>query len=257
MKAVGIIRVSTEEQANEGVSLDAQRAKIEGYAAFADLELVEIAEDAGVSVKTVNRPGLQRALDLVRRGKVQAVVVTKLDRLSRRTAEHHGELHRFDGREGEGRELQLPSDVGRSKAVNLRESKWYTTNSPPSPSKPSTMSNGSRKYALLRSVSVSRIGSDSTVSTMAGSPSAGLLLFLSPSFHLTSWPGTNSSFVQSASYRLRSTPTVLATSCPNAGAVVRARFSRSSTRRSRSSSPSPASSFLRASSATLLPSTVG
>ena len=52
VKAVGYIRVSTEEQANSGVSLDAQKAKLEAYAALYDIELVGIEIDAGVSAKT-------------------------------------------------------------------------------------------------------------------------------------------------------------------------------------------------------------
>ncbi len=42
MKVIGYIRVSTEEQASNGQSLDTQRAKIEGYAKLYDLELVAI-----------------------------------------------------------------------------------------------------------------------------------------------------------------------------------------------------------------------
>ncbi len=61
VKAIGYIRVSTEEQANSGVSLDAQKAKLEAYAALYDIELVGIEVDAGVSAKTLNRPGLQSA----------------------------------------------------------------------------------------------------------------------------------------------------------------------------------------------------
>jgi len=49
MKAVGYIRVSSEEQAKSGVSLDNQRAKIKAYADLKDLDLVEIIEDAGIS----------------------------------------------------------------------------------------------------------------------------------------------------------------------------------------------------------------
>ena len=45
MKVIGYIRVSTEEQAVDGVSLAAQREKVIGYAKLYDLELVEIVED--------------------------------------------------------------------------------------------------------------------------------------------------------------------------------------------------------------------
>lgn len=83
MKVLGYIRVSTEEQATNGQSLDAQRAKVAAYAALYDLELVEIIVDAGVSAKSLNRPGLQDALAKLRRGVADGLVIGKLDRLTR------------------------------------------------------------------------------------------------------------------------------------------------------------------------------
>jgi site-specific DNA recombinase len=83
MKVLGYVRVSTDEQATAGVSLEAQRAKLEAYAGLYDLELVEVIADAGVSAKSFDRPGLQRALSLLRKGKVQGLLVAKLDRLTR------------------------------------------------------------------------------------------------------------------------------------------------------------------------------
>ena len=83
MKVIGYIRVSTEEQASDGVSLATQREKLNGYAKLYDLELVEIIEDAGQSGKTLDRPGLQEALSMIRSGKAAGLVIAKLDRLSR------------------------------------------------------------------------------------------------------------------------------------------------------------------------------
>jgi site-specific DNA recombinase len=82
-RAIGYIRVSTTTQAEHGVSLDAQRAKLEAYAGLYDLTLTEVIVDAGVSAKTLNRPGLQRALGMLRKGQANALVVVKLDRLTR------------------------------------------------------------------------------------------------------------------------------------------------------------------------------
>jgi site-specific DNA recombinase len=67
-RTVAYLRVSTEKQADHGVSLDAQRAKVSAYAALYDLELVEIVVDAGASAKTLERGGLRRALGLLRAG---------------------------------------------------------------------------------------------------------------------------------------------------------------------------------------------
>src|SRR5712692_3087072 len=92
-KAVGYIRVSTDKQAEHGVSLDAQQAKLAAYAALYDLTLVEVIVDAGASAKTLNRPGLQRALGMLRKGKATALLVAKLDRLTR-SVEDLGELIR-------------------------------------------------------------------------------------------------------------------------------------------------------------------
>lgn len=83
-KAIGYIRVSTEHQADEGVSLAAQRAKITAWCALNDYELITIYEDAGISGKTVSkRPQLQAALSEMKKG--MALVVYSLSRLARST----------------------------------------------------------------------------------------------------------------------------------------------------------------------------
>lgn len=97
VKAVGYIRVSTEEQASSGVSLDAQKAKLEAYAALYDIELVNIEVDAGVSAKTLDRPGLQTALTKLEAGEAQALIVVKLDRLTRRVADLDTLIERYFG----------------------------------------------------------------------------------------------------------------------------------------------------------------
>ncbi len=51
-KAIGYIRVSTQGQADEGVSLEAQRAKIRAWCELNDAELVAVFEDAGLSGAT-------------------------------------------------------------------------------------------------------------------------------------------------------------------------------------------------------------
>jgi site-specific DNA recombinase len=83
-RVAGYIRVSTEGQADDGISLAAQRAKLEAYALAMDLELVAIHEDAGLSAKTVSgRPGLLAALADLDDGRADGVLVVKLDRLTR------------------------------------------------------------------------------------------------------------------------------------------------------------------------------
>lgn len=82
-KAVAYVRVSTDKQADHGVSLDAQQAKIKAYAQLYDLELVDVVVDAGASAKSLDRPGLARALGMLDSGEATALLVVKLDRLTR------------------------------------------------------------------------------------------------------------------------------------------------------------------------------
>jgi len=83
MKLVAYSRVSTEEQAKDGLSLVAQRARFEAYATAFNHELVAVIEDAGISAKSLKRPGLQRALRMLRKREVDGLLIAKLDRLSR------------------------------------------------------------------------------------------------------------------------------------------------------------------------------
>lgn len=80
---VGYIRVSTEEQTNSGLSLSQQKSRIIAYAKATGLHLLEIIEDTGKSAKNLKRPGIQKALEMLREKKVQALVVLSLDRLTR------------------------------------------------------------------------------------------------------------------------------------------------------------------------------
>lgn len=83
MKVIGYVRVSTEDQAAHGVSLEAQRSKLEAYAALFDHELVAVVVDAGTSAKSLKRDGLQEALAALDAGQAEGLLVAKLDRLTR------------------------------------------------------------------------------------------------------------------------------------------------------------------------------
>ncbi len=85
MEAVGYIRVSTDEQVRNGVSLDAQTASIKAWAQSLNITLLKIIEDAGISGTGIRqRPGLQEALKLACDRKA-VLVVYSLSRLSRST----------------------------------------------------------------------------------------------------------------------------------------------------------------------------
>ncbi len=84
-QAIGYVRVSTEGQVNEGVSLEAQEAKIKAWCEAHGYTLLGIHVDAGLSgFRTVNRPGLQSALAEVCKHNA-ALVVYSLSRLARST----------------------------------------------------------------------------------------------------------------------------------------------------------------------------
>lgn len=89
MKAIGYIRVSTEEQAREGVSLEAQERSIRAYAEMRGIDLIEVVADPGVSAKKALsvRLGGQRVIAALRCKEAEGVIAWKLDRLFRNCAE--------------------------------------------------------------------------------------------------------------------------------------------------------------------------
>lgn len=82
MGAVGYVRVSTDQQATEGVSVEAQKARIGAWAEARGLALLETFEDAISGKRADNRPGLQRAVSLACSTR-SALVVYSLSRLAR------------------------------------------------------------------------------------------------------------------------------------------------------------------------------
>jgi DNA invertase Pin-like site-specific DNA recombinase len=82
MKAIGYIRVSTQEQAQSGLGLEAQAVAIRAEATRRGWDL-EIIADEGESGSKVDRPGLLAAKDKLARGEAQALIVAKQDRLMR------------------------------------------------------------------------------------------------------------------------------------------------------------------------------
>jgi DNA invertase Pin-like site-specific DNA recombinase len=84
-KAVCYLRVSTEEQARGGVSLEAQEERLKAYCSMTGLEVVEIIREEGISgaKPLASRPGGERLLKLIANKKVKHVVALKLDRLFR------------------------------------------------------------------------------------------------------------------------------------------------------------------------------
>src|SRR5277367_668869 len=96
MTTVGYVRVSTDKQAERGSSLEAQAEKIRAMALVQGAELSEIIIESGESAKSLNRPGMTKLLALVDAGKVKAVIVAKLDRLTRSVKDLCELLERFE-----------------------------------------------------------------------------------------------------------------------------------------------------------------
>jgi DNA invertase Pin-like site-specific DNA recombinase len=83
LRVIGYVRVSVQEQADSGAGLAAQHKAIRDGCAARGYELVEIPEDAGWSGKSLDRPGISKAIDQLDTGQADALMVAKLDRLSR------------------------------------------------------------------------------------------------------------------------------------------------------------------------------
>ena len=98
MRAIGYVRVSTDKQAEDGVSLEVQEVKIRAMAVVQGAELLDLIVDGGESAKNLVRPGMERLLTLVNERKVDTVIIAKLDRLTRSVKDLCGLLELFEKR---------------------------------------------------------------------------------------------------------------------------------------------------------------
>ena len=116
-RAVGYVRVSTDMQAADGLSLDAQTAAIEQYCAAHGYTLLKICKDV-ISGGKDQRPGLGQALDLLT-GSADILIVLKFDRLSR-SIKHFCELYERYFKDGRKElvaireSIKLDSSLGRA-----------------------------------------------------------------------------------------------------------------------------------------------
>lgn len=92
------VRVSTDKQADEGYSLDAQQAKIVLYCQAMGWNLCEdcVYIDAGLSGKTVDRPAFQRMMHDADSGRFVRVISVALDRIARSTRDFLGIVDTLD-----------------------------------------------------------------------------------------------------------------------------------------------------------------
>lgn len=96
MRAALYGRVSTEEQAQEGFSIAAQKEKLTAYARSQDWQVFDYFFDEGISGKHTQRPELKRMLAMMRDGAFDVVLVYRLDRLTRSVLDLYQLLQEFD-----------------------------------------------------------------------------------------------------------------------------------------------------------------
>lgn len=89
-------RVSTDEQAQEGFSIAAQKEKLTAFVQSQDWDIYDYYIDEGISAKNTERPELQRLLIDIRNRNVDVVLVYKLDRLTRSVLDLYQLLQEFD-----------------------------------------------------------------------------------------------------------------------------------------------------------------
>ena len=83
MRAIAYTRVSTEEQSRSGLGLEDQRTRLIEEIDRRGWELAEVITDEGFTGSNIDRPGIEKALTFLKDGTADALVVAKLDRLSR------------------------------------------------------------------------------------------------------------------------------------------------------------------------------
>lgn len=96
MRACGYIRVSTDDQADHGASLDWQKRAIAEECARQGWELADLATDTASARGMAKRPGLRGALERLEAGEYQALVVARLDRLTRHVPDFYDLAGRAD-----------------------------------------------------------------------------------------------------------------------------------------------------------------
>lgn len=94
-KAIAYIRVSADEQDITELSLEAQHREVVAYAERSDVDIVSVLADENESASTLNRPAMSGLLTHIDSGQVDAVIISKIDRLTRRIKDFMSLLQRL------------------------------------------------------------------------------------------------------------------------------------------------------------------
>lgn len=111
MRAVGYVRVSTDEQADSGAGLAAQREAIRHAAESRGWELLDVVADEGISGKNLDRPGVRKVLDAMAEGWADVLVISTVDRLSRSLVDFAGIMQTAQSEGWACIALDLPIDT--------------------------------------------------------------------------------------------------------------------------------------------------
>ena len=112
-KAIAYTRVSTSEQAISELSLEAQHREVIIQAKLSDVTIVQVLTDKDESASTLNRPVMSELLTHIESGRIDAVIISKLDRLTRRIKDFKSLLQRMKKakRAGGGQGVDLISSA--------------------------------------------------------------------------------------------------------------------------------------------------
>jgi len=114
VRAAVYLRVSTEEQSREGYSIAAQRDRLLAFCKAQGWDVVGIYADEGYSSATLDRPQLARLREDVKAGRVNLVLVWKVDRLSRRVSHLAALVDEFDRHNCAFRSVTEPFDTSHA-----------------------------------------------------------------------------------------------------------------------------------------------
>src|SRR4051794_16948184 len=95
-RVLGYIRVSTDDQGWVGGGMAAQRDAISAEAGRRGWDVIAIYSDIASAKDMKRRPGLGDAVEMIERGGADALVVSKLDRLSRSLLDFAGLMERAE-----------------------------------------------------------------------------------------------------------------------------------------------------------------
>lgn len=96
MKAAIYTRVSTDIQSEEGFSLGAQLDRLRAYCESQGWDVADVYTDEGISAKNTDRPALGRMMKDISQGRIDIVLVYKLDRLTRNVVDLHHLIEQFE-----------------------------------------------------------------------------------------------------------------------------------------------------------------